>query len=180
MEEPKSTASGRGALAELKEAVGNLFDQVLGMAPDLGLRREFPRHELRVEDDGYRARIELPGMTRDQIEVSLSGRTLTVSGERRRTQTPEGSRQLRTERQSGKFSLTVQIPADVDPLAVVAQMRDGVLDVRLPKPGARGRSIDIQEARDETRERRSREKVEDQWPWESSPRSEGSEGGRDK
>ncbi len=178
MEEAKSSASGRGALAELKEAVGNLFDQVLGMAPDLGIRREFPRHELRVEDDGYRARVELPGMTREQIEVSLSGRTVTVSGERRRTQTPEGSRQLRTERPAGEFSLTVRLPGDVDPLGVVAQMRDGVLDVQLPKPGARGRSIDIREAREDAGQRRAKDKVEDRWPWEGSPRSEGSEGGR--
>ncbi len=177
MEQSKSSASGRGALAEFKEAVGNLFDQVLGMAPDLGIRREFPRYELRVEDDGYRARVELPGMTREQIEVSLSGRTLTVSGERRRIPAPEDSRPLRTERPGGKFSLTVRLPGDVDPLAVVAQMRDGVLDVRLPKPGARGRSIDIQEGREEKGESRSRGE-EDRWPWESTPRSEGGEGGR--
>lgn len=178
MEQSKSSASGRGALAEFKEAVGNLFDQVLGMAPDLGFRREFPRHELRVEDDGFRARIELPGMTREQIEVSLSGRTLTVSGERQRIPAPEDSRQLRTERPSGKFSLTVRLPGDVDPLGVVAQMRAGVLDVRLPKPGARGRSIDIQEGREEKGERRSKGEGEDHWPWENTPRSKGGEGGR--
>ncbi len=177
MEESKSSAPGRGALAEFKEAVGNLFDQVLGMAPDFGLRREFPRHELRVEDDGYRARVELPGMKREQIEVSLSGRTITVSGERPRTQTPEGARQLRTERPAGKFSLSVRLPADVDPLAVVAQMRDGVLEVRLPKPGSRGRNIDIREAEEERRESRPRDDVDVQWPWESSSRSEGSGGG---
>lgn len=177
MEESKSAAPGRGALAEFKEAVGNLFDQVLGMTPDLGIRKVFPRYELRVEDDGYRARVELPGMTREQIEVSLSGRMLSVSGERQRTQTPEGARQLRTERRAGKFDLSVRLPADVDPLAVVAQMRDGVLEVKLPKPGSRGRNIDIREAEEGGRESRSRDDVEVKWPWESSPRSEGSEGG---
>ncbi len=100
-----------------------------------------------------------------------------MSGERVRTETPEGARQLRTERPAGKFSLNVRLPADVDPLAVVAQMRDGVLEVRLPKPGSRGRNIDIREAEEEGRESRQGDDVDVQWPWESSPRSEGSEGG---
>lgn len=151
MSETKSNASGRGALAEFKEAIGNLFDQVVGMAPDLGLSREWPRHELRVEDDGYRARVELAGIRREDIEVSISGRTLTISGERPKWKPPAEARVLRSERPSGKFSLTIRLPAEVDTMGVIAKMHDGVLEVRLPKPsGPRGRSIEV-EASDESR-----------------------------
>jgi HSP20 family molecular chaperone IbpA len=53
---------------------------------------------------------------------------------------------LRSERPSGDFELNVRLPSEVDAVTVVAQMRDGVLDVRLPgSKGARGRSIDVEE-----------------------------------
>lgn len=146
MNESSSGPSGRGALAELKEAVTNLFEQVVGLAPDLGLGREFPRHELRVEDDGFRVLVELPGIGREDVDLSVSGRTLTISSRRERFQPPAGARMLRSERPSGKYELTLQLPADVDPLAVLARMQDGVLEVRLPKPSARGRSVRAEDA----------------------------------
>lgn len=145
MKESSSSASGRGALAELKEAVTNLFEQVVGMAPDLGTSREFPRHELRVEEDGYRVRVELPGVRRDGVDVSVSGQALTVSGKRPRFEPPEGGRILRRERRHGRFELTVRLPSEVDEMAVVAQMKDGILEIELPRrTGARGRSIKVQ------------------------------------
>jgi HSP20 family protein len=148
--ESGSEASGRGALAEFKESVTNLFgqvqSQVTSLIPELGFGREFPRHELRVEDDGYRVLVELPGLKREEVDVSVAGRSLTISGQRARFEPPEGGRMLRSERPSGEFELTVRLPAEVDALAVVAQMRDGVLDVRLPKStGTRGRHIDVEE-----------------------------------
>ena len=146
MNESGSGASGRGALAELKEAVSSLFEQVVGLAPDLGLGREFPRHELRVEDDGFRVLVESPGIGREDVDVSVSGRTLTISSRRERFERPAGARMLRSERPSGKYELTLQLPADVDPLAIVARMQEGVLEVRLPKPSARGRSVRVEDA----------------------------------
>ncbi|NIN70846.1 MAG: Hsp20 family protein [Gemmatimonadetes bacterium] len=151
--ESGSNASGRGALAEFKDAVTNLFDQVssqvTSLIPDLGFGREFPRHELRVEDDGYRVLIELPGFRREEIDVSVVGRTLTVSGQRARFEPPAGGRMLRSERPSGEFELTVRLPSEVDAIAVAAQMRDGVLDVRLPESKeTRGRSVDVDEGSD--------------------------------
>lgn len=149
--ESGSNASGRGAIAEFKDAVTNLFDQVssqvTNLIPDLGLGRDFPRHELRVEDDGYRVWVELPGFKREEIDVSVVGRTLTVSGHRARFEPPQGGRMLRSERPAGEFELNVKLPSEVDAVAVAAQMRDGVLDVRLPGSKAgRGRPVDVEQA----------------------------------
>lgn len=147
MNESESGASGRGAFAEFKEAVGNLFESVVGMAPDFGLGREFPRHELRVEDDGYLVSVELPGMPRESVEVSVSGRTLSITGKRTRFEPPNEARMIRSERPSGKFDLSVRMPDEVDTLGVIAKMRDGVLEIRLPKPSAGGgRSIEVEAA----------------------------------
>ncbi|NIR44063.1 MAG: Hsp20/alpha crystallin family protein [Gemmatimonadetes bacterium] len=156
-EKSSEKSSGRGALAELKEAVGNLVDSVVGMAPDFGIRPEWPRHELIVEDDGYRVQVELPGFSREAVDVSVAGRNLSVAGERKKFEPPAGARLLRSERPSGKFDLSIRLPADVDALGVVAQMREGILEIKLPKTRGRGRPIDIEsvdEASGETEVRR--------------------------
>ena len=155
MSEPKSGASGRGALAELKEAVTHLFEQVVGIVPDIGLKPEFPRNEIRIEDDRFRVLVELPGMNRDDVEVSVTGRALRVSGHRPKLEPPEGGRLLRNERPSGDFDLNLRLPGEIDTLGVVARMSDGVLEIRLPRlTETRGRSVEVEAdepSREETR-----------------------------
>ena len=175
MSEEKKTASGRGALAELKEAVTGLFDQVVGLAPDFGLRRDFPKHELRVEDDGYLALVEIPGLRRDEVEVSISGRALSITGERPRFKPPDGSRMIRSERPSGEFTLAIRLPAEVDAARVAARVRDGVLEIRLPKPTAGGGhkvDVEAEEAVQQSGEQHSQERPKDdssRMPWEDGP-----------
>ncbi len=149
----------------------NLVDQVLGSGPKPSAARGLPRHELRVEDDGYRALVELPGMRRQEIEVSIAGRVLSVSGRRTRFEPPPGARLLRRERPSGRIALTVQLPAEVDALAVTARMHDGVLEVRLPRPSSRGRSIEV-EAEEASRERPAARPPDEPLPWEEPPHTE--------
>ena len=177
MSEEKKTASGRGALVELKEAVAGLFDQVVGLAPDFGFRREFPKHELQVEDDGYSAFVEVPGLRRDEVEVSISGRALSITGERPRFRPPADARMIRSERPSGEFTLAIRLPAEVDAAAVAARVRDGVLEIKLPKPRAgRGRSVDVgaDEASRAAEEPSSHERPgpkgdSTRMPWEDGP-----------
>lgn len=145
MNEESSKASGRGALADFTEAIGDLFGQVAGLAPRLVFGSGYPRHELRVEDAGYRVKVDMPGIQRDAIDVSVSGRKLTVSAERPRFEPPEGARLLRRERGSGKIDLTVQLPDEVDAVGVTARMKEGVLEVWLPKPSeTRGRKVTVE------------------------------------
>ncbi len=177
MSEEKKTASGRGALAELKEAVTGLFDQVVGLAPDFGFRREYPKHELQVEDDGYLARVEVPGLRRDEVEVSISGRALSIAGDRPRFKPPADARMIRSERPSGEFNLAIRLPAEVDAAGVAARVRDGVLEIKLPKPTAgRGRSVDVagDEANQPSEESSSNESPGSKddsarMPWEDGP-----------
>ena len=110
--EKNAEASGRGALAEFRSAIGGLFESVVGMAPDFGIGRDWPRHELIVDDDAYRVQVELPGFSREEIDVSVAGRTLTVSGERKKFEPPEGARLLRSERPSGSVTLMSTAPAE--------------------------------------------------------------------
>lgn len=145
MTEREFGSSGRGPFAELQGALGELFDQVSEFAFGSIGEGRFPRYELRIEDDGYRAVFDVPGMPREDIEVTVTERSLTVSGERRESSAPEGARAIRTERWFGGFERSVDLPAEVDTQHVVAQLEEGVLEVRLPaRSRPRGRRIEIE------------------------------------
>ncbi len=76
--------------------------------------------------------VELPGLRREDIEISLHDGTLTISGERKR-ETSDGERAERTERYIGKFRRSITLPTHVDANKVSAVYRDGILTVTLPK-----------------------------------------------
>lgn len=161
MNETSSTAAGRGALSELQEALSGLFENIAGRGPGFGLDRRYPRYELRVEDDGYRVFADLPGMQRDEIDVSVSGRTLTISGVWPELKAPADAETVRRERPRGKFARAVQLPDEIDPMTVVAHFRDGVLEVRLGKPSAaRGRSIKVEATQEEPEPGKKRKKAD--------------------
>jgi HSP20 family protein len=76
---------------------------------------------------------ELPGMTKDDVEVLLSDNTLTVRGEKRVKEEVKAEDYYRRERSFGSVSRTVTLPSEVKADAVKATFKDGVLEIRLPK-----------------------------------------------
>jgi HSP20 family protein len=87
---------------------------------------------------------ELPGLAREDIDVSVEDRTLTIRGQRRREEGIADEAYHRVERQYGAFSRSFTLPADVDSNGVRADYRDGVLTVRLPRrEEARERQIQV-------------------------------------
>ena len=77
---------------------------------------------------------DLPGISEDKISVELDDNVLTVSGERERTQEHTNERFYRFERRFGSFSRSVTLPAGVSESDITANYKDGVLEVRVPKP----------------------------------------------
>jgi HSP20 family protein len=75
---------------------------------------------------------ELPGVPRENIDITLEKGILTIRGERQAEETNEGE-WLCCERPSGTFYRAIQLPAEVDVEAVSAEHKDGVLTVTLPK-----------------------------------------------
>ena len=83
--------------------------------------------------DHILALVELPGLPKEEIEISLHDGVLTISGERKpQPEEIEGNAE-RTERQVGKFRRCVSLATRVDASRVVASYRDGILTVTLPK-----------------------------------------------
>jgi HSP20 family protein len=93
-----------------------------------------PLADVEETDDAYLVEIELPGVKRGDIDVTLSGRQLTVSGERKEKERV-GILRRRT-RVTGRFHYEVTLPAADPDAEVTAGYDDGVLTVRVPKPEA--------------------------------------------
>lgn len=91
-----------------------------------------PALDLYQNNDNVVAVVELPGLRKEDIEISLQDGTLTISGERKGETTPENSA-TRTERSAGKFRRSITIPTRVDANKVSATYKDGILTVTLPK-----------------------------------------------
>jgi HSP20 family protein len=77
----------------------------------------------------YVVAVDLPGIDRSALEISLDEDKLMVRGER----APENEVQHRAERPHGRFLRKFSVPATVDQEAIAAEYKDGVLRVRLPK-----------------------------------------------
>jgi HSP20 family protein len=119
--------------ANLRQEFDRVFDTSFGSVfrPLGSLNRWNPAIDVYQNKDQYTVNAELPGLKKEEIEISLNGDTLTISGERKQeTKSEEGSR---TERFFGKFQRNVILPVPVNAEKVSATYKDGILTVVLPK-----------------------------------------------
>jgi HSP20 family protein len=91
-----------------------------------------PAMDMKETDNEVTASIELPGLSRDDIKVSVKNDMLTVSGEKKET-VDDKDNVHRVERSYGYFKRSIVLPAEVDSEKVKATFKDGVLKVTLPK-----------------------------------------------
>jgi HSP20 family protein len=92
-----------------------------------------PAMDLSESDNEVTASIELPGLDKEDIKVSIHNGVLTVCGEKRQETTENGDNMHTVERSYGCFKRSVGLPADVDADKVKASYKSGVLKVTLPR-----------------------------------------------
>jgi len=92
-----------------------------------------PALDMYDNKDSVVIRAELPGMKKEEIDISLHDGTLSISGERKVEEKYEKAETYRSERFVGRFQRTVVLPSPVDGAKVLAQYKDGILTVTLPK-----------------------------------------------
>lgn len=100
-----------------------------------------------AEKDGvYVVRAEIPGVNKDDIQVSIEGNQVTIGAEvKRETEAKDGQRWLRTERYSGSVYRAFTLPVEIDETASNAKYENGVLELTLTKkPAVAGRKLTIQ------------------------------------
>lgn len=93
-----------------------------------------PEIETFRRNDQLVVRADLPGMTRENVNVELEDDTLLISGERRDEYKEERDDFYRSERSYGRFFRAVPLPEGVDPNSARAEFKDGVLEVTVPLP----------------------------------------------
>jgi len=108
-----------------------LDDSHVGMSTET--EQWAPRVDIRETDDALLVQAELPGIDKKDIHLEVKDGVLTLSGERRYEKEVKEENVHRVERAYGKFSRSFSLPTNVDADKVSANMKDGVLEVRLPK-----------------------------------------------
>jgi HSP20 family protein len=102
-----------------------------------------PALDISEKEDEFVVSVELPGVDPKAVDVSLNGKVLTVTGEKKETR--EDADYHRVERTWGSFTRTVTLPDTVDAAKVTAESKNGVLTIRLGKRDeVKPRKIDVE------------------------------------
>lgn len=117
---------------ELDQIFNTAFGQVFGPA-DQTQSPWVPAVDLYQNKDSFTVKCELPGLKKEDINISLHDGSLTISGERKREEKKQEGEVYRTERYEGSFSRSLVLPSKVDAEKINATYKDGVLTVTLPK-----------------------------------------------
>jgi HSP20 family protein len=127
------TWSSTNRLSSLRDEIDRLFD-FSWPSRDSGLFSGWsPALDVFDDKDNIVVKVELPGLKKDEINLSLHDGTLNISGERKYERENKEGETFRSERYFGKFQRTVALPATVDASKVNASYKDGVLTVELGK-----------------------------------------------
>ena len=143
---PDSVWPAFGRLSNLRDELDRLFESPLtewtGTSQLLG--GWAPALDVHEDKDAYVVHAELPGLKREDIDVSLQDGALVISGERKTEKVEEGVEVHRQERFYGKFQRALTLPEPVAADKVKADYKDGVLTITLPKSEeAKPKKIDV-------------------------------------
>lgn len=104
----------------------------------------FPAMNIYDDGESFIVRAELPGVKSDDIDISVAGKTLSISGKRTIEPLSETETYHRRERKSGEFRRAFDMPDMVDSNKVMAQFSNGILEVMLPRAEqAKMRKIEV-------------------------------------
>ena len=141
-----STWPNFGRLTNLRDEIDRLFESPLAELARTSqwLSGWTPVLDLYEDKDNLFVKMDLPGMKREEIDVSLHEGSLSISGERKSEQKHEEAEVYRAERFFGRFQGTVTLPTPVAADKVKAEYKDGILAITLPKTEeAKPKHIDV-------------------------------------
>lgn len=128
-----SNWSSLDRLSSFRDEVNRLFD-LSYPTRDSGLFSGWsPALDVYDDKDHFVVTVELPGMKKEDIGLTLHDGVLTVTGERKHEREGKEGETFRSERYFGKFQRSVTLPAAVDTAQVKASYQDGILAINLPK-----------------------------------------------
>lgn len=104
-----------------------------------------PRLDLSETSEAYLVKMDLPGIEKENVSVTVEGHQLTVRGERKEEKKTDQENVLRMERSYGSFYRSISLPKAAQVDAVKATFKNGVLEVHVPKAEEKqGRHVEIE------------------------------------
>jgi len=134
-------------MMSLREAMDRLFEESF-VSPS---RREWlaPAEtalalDVYETDDSLVVRSSVPGVKPEDVDISISGNTLTISGETKEEEEVKEENYIRRERRFGRFSRSVALPEGLNTDQAEAEFEDGILKLSIPKaPEAKPKTIKV-------------------------------------
>lgn len=123
-------------LEQIRREIDRAYGDLSGRVFRAQIAGVFPLTNVFEDKDNYYIRAELPGIKADELDISVTADSLSISGERKIAMEKENARYHRREREAGKFSRMISLPSQVDPEKADARSANGVLTVVLPKAQA--------------------------------------------
>lgn len=140
---PLDKTTGRSDLARLHNEMDDLFRAFFGgWETPLSGHKFWPAIDVTDEENAILVKAEVPGCKADDIDISVHGNTLTISGEKKAEEEKKEKGYYHLERSYGSFRRDVHLPTDVDPDKVEAVCKEGVLSITLPK-AERAKSVKV-------------------------------------
>lgn len=109
-----------------------------------GLQNWYPSADISEGKDAYTVKIELPGVTKEDVKITLQENVLTIQGEKKQEKETKETNFHRLERSFGSFSRSFRLPSLIKADKIDANYKDGVLTIVMPKSEeAKSKEIEI-------------------------------------
>ncbi|KYC37931.1 heat-shock protein [Scytonema hofmannii PCC 7110] len=121
-------------LNDLQRQMNRLFEET--RVPSTAFERDFvkvPAAEITQTDDAIHLKLEVPGVEAKDLDIQVTENTVSISGDRKSENKTEEKGMTRTEFHYGKFQRVIPLPAKIENTNVVAEYKDGILNLTLPK-----------------------------------------------
>ena len=123
-------------LDELRDEMDRIFERTFGRAERRGIpmvRGWVPSIDMFDRDSEVVVRADIPGMSKEDIDISVLGNMLTISGEQKSEEKIDEDNYQYRERSYGKFQRNLPLPQGVDAGNIKASYKDGTLEITMPK-----------------------------------------------
>jgi HSP20 family protein len=123
----------------LSHLLDHSFDHFFGAVPaSTSPKLRSPALDVAETEAAYTVKLDMPGVAKEDVKVSVEGRQVTVQAHKPAAEaTKEGERLVYRERALVRYARSFTLPAEVDPAQTLAKLAHGVLELTLPKLGAR-------------------------------------------
>lgn len=142
-----------GGLARLRDEMDRAFERIMSepfalMEPKM-LRAEgwIPPLDFSETDTEFTIRVETPGVAAKDLDITITGNTLSIAGKKEEQEERKGEDFYQCERRFGSFRRAIDLPDTADTDKIAAESDNGVVTIRIPKkPGAKPKQVEVKPA----------------------------------